>query len=179
VSTMIGGDGLARRAKATLQAQLPGALAALNAEAGAPVQLGNPGSYYLYGDPSGKLPDLAVHGVTVEVSSPDQEYESFDMAFLQADATGLVQVTVWAQTTPTGDRDSDWSNLIDTLHRYAKAVVSVLAHEAAVAPDSKPQRAAVRVRAADVSPDTPPSQPIVAGAAILVNVDYTEPLDLG
>ncbi len=159
---MIGGHQLARAAKATLEAQMPGAIAALNAETGA-AQLPVPGTFYLYGRKV--LPDLAVHRVAVEVSTPDLDFTDLDAHTLAADGLGLVQVTVWAQ-------EVDFEVLIERLHRYASAVVSILAHHDASGPTTIPRSAAVRVRAADVDPESGADQQVTAGAAILVRVEF-------
>ena len=168
-TSLLGGHGLARAAKATLTAQLPGVITVLNAQAGAPVTLVNPGSYYLYGQRF--KPDLATVGVAVEVSSPDQEYTEVELEWRQADAEALVQVTVWAQ-------DTDFPDLIESLERYATGVLSVMMAPDTCGAGTRPLSAAVRVRAADVDPDGAADQPVVAGAAILLGVSYDEVLDI-
>lgn len=169
---MLGGSGIAHRAKNVLEAGLGSAIAELNARPDAPVQLEAPGEFYLYGEPSGAFPDLAIRGVAVEVSVPDIDYDNLDIHELAADAASVLQVTVWAEEAV------DFPAMIDRLHLYASAVISTLRGQGRLAPGSVLRRAAVRVRAADVEPDNPRSTTVRAGAAVICYIDHDESLSL-
>lgn len=171
-ATMMGADGLARYALPTLEAQMPGAIATLNARPGAPVQLAVPTHYYLYGEATGAMPELAIHGVAVEVSAADVDLDNLDTASEHADASTPLAVTVWAEEAV------DFPGMITRLHLYGMAVVSVLRAPGWAPGGAIVRRASIRVRAADIDPDAPDSTVTKAGAAVIMQVDYDERLSL-
>jgi hypothetical protein len=169
---MIGGSGIARYAKAELETSFADAIGLLNSRLDAPAQLTVPETFYLYGERNGAMPDLAVLGVAVEVSVPDIDLDELDMAAQAADGRALLQVTVWAT-----DGGLDFPDLIDRLHLYGSAVVSVLS-KPGWAPGQVTRNAAIRVRAADVDPDAADGTNIEAAAAVILYVEYDEVLAL-
>lgn len=171
---MIGGDGVAAGAMATLQAQLPGVIAGLNAEPDA-VQLAVPTVYALHGR-HWPMPDLPVGEPVVKVSAPNVRVDGLDVATLAGDATAPLQVTVWAYLPPTGDGDLDHTTLMATLHRYGKAVVRVLAHEDTCCAGSTVTATDTAVRQADVSPGQPNPGYVMGAVAVVLQVEYVEQL---
>lgn len=126
---MIGIDGAVRGATMTLKTQLPTAVADVNAEAGADVQLPVPPSSVItaYGDERGD--SLAIHGVAVEVGGAVQRIDGITIDSAEGEARALIQVVVHVQ-------EADPATLKRMLGRYARAVIQVMAQPDTVAPHS-------------------------------------------
>lgn len=167
MTNMLGGHGVTAAALNTLRWSLPAAIATLNAEPGA-VQLPEVSDTYVV--PYG-LTSKPVGPTIVEVSAPATEGRQPNIPTSDADARAMVSVVI----TMTEQRER--AVLAECLHRYATAVVSILAAPDSCGLGTALTRWTTRVIAADIDPDNTGRIP-TSKAFVGIEVEWNEALAL-
>lgn len=145
-------------ALATLQAQLPGVIATLNAEPGA-VQLVAPAAYWFAGR------DPIVDYPAVEVAIADVDLGNFDFNHQDTDATTPVIVGAWMQ-------DADYELLMRRCYRMGRALKRVMLQRDSCGDGTNPIRAQFRYR--PIQPDNRGGDIWTSAAVLYVTVEHTE-----
>lgn len=147
---------------ATLRAELPMRITAVNAEAGASLQLLTPSTTdgFLF---AGK--DPIVSYPSVEVAIADVNLSNFDVSrYMNGDASTPLIVAGWVQ-------DNEKEALMRRAYRYGRALGMVMLQDDAAGSGTRPTTAVFRFRPTD--PDTRQGDAWTAAALLIVTYEST------